>query len=132
MGIGERVRQHRKLAGLTQMALSKRAGIRQSSLSEIERGETHSLRGDTLIQLARALQISPDYLRTGRGDPAALSAATEDESQLLAIFRSVPASAQAAIMGAATGVLRAQPEPSAADPFKHSPKRTTKRQTESR
>ena len=62
----DRVRQRRKELGLTQVQLAKAAGIRQPSLSNIEKGQTHGLKGDTLMRLAAALGVDAEYLRTGR------------------------------------------------------------------
>ena len=53
---GERIRALRKLRGLTQVQLSKRLGIDQSTLSDIERGASFSAGG--LVKLADELQTA--------------------------------------------------------------------------
>lgn len=63
--LAQRLRDARKMRGLTQVQLSKASGIRQSDVSKIERGET--LRPTGLIALAHALAISPHWLATGDG-----------------------------------------------------------------
>lgn len=64
--LGDRVREERELKGLSQQQLATAAGIKQSSLSEIETGETKSPAGDTLIALAAHLGVRPEYLQTGK------------------------------------------------------------------
>lgn len=53
---------------LTQVELAKRANIKQASLSAIELGQTTTLKASTLMRLASALECSPLWLQTGRGD----------------------------------------------------------------
>jgi DNA-binding XRE family transcriptional regulator len=54
---GERVREHRRAAGLTQEQLAERAGVSPRSISELERGGAHVPRRDTVALLARALNL---------------------------------------------------------------------------
>lgn len=49
-------------AELTQEQLAERTGIDQSTISAIERGAIKSPAYDTVVRLARALDISPDEL----------------------------------------------------------------------
>lgn len=55
-----RARDLRGEASLTQIA--QIAGIRQDDLGKIERGETHSIRFETLLRLCRAFGVSPGEL----------------------------------------------------------------------
>jgi transcriptional regulator with XRE-family HTH domain len=52
----------RKRAGLTQQALSAKAGIAQGLISKLETGRINHPRFTTVIALARALQVDPDVL----------------------------------------------------------------------
>lgn len=63
--LGDRIRQLRRERGMSQEELAKAVGIRQPSLSKIEKGDTHQLRASTLMRMARALEVDPEYLRTG-------------------------------------------------------------------
>lgn len=63
--LAERVRAARQAAGLSQMELAQRVGIKQPSLAAIEAGETKRPR--FLMDLARALNVAPEWLE--RGDP---------------------------------------------------------------
>ncbi len=61
VALGKRIRESRKKMGLTQDALSERAGITLYYLGELERGEkTPGL--DVLISISNALNVSCDYL----------------------------------------------------------------------
>jgi transcriptional regulator with XRE-family HTH domain len=65
--IGMRLRHARKLRGLTQQELAKRSSVKQASISDLERGESKSFRGTTLVSLAQTLQVNPDWLGQGKG-----------------------------------------------------------------
>jgi transcriptional regulator with XRE-family HTH domain len=65
--IGMRLRHARKLRGLTQQELAKRSSVKQASISDLERGESKSFRGTTLVSLAQTLQVNPDWLSQGKG-----------------------------------------------------------------
>lgn len=61
---GRRLRQARNAAQLTQVQLSKAAGIGQSTLAELEKSGYGSAR---VVDLATALNVSPQWLATGAG-----------------------------------------------------------------
>lgn len=65
--VGLRLKRARKLRGLSQVQLAKAAGVGQSSVSEVETGESKSPRGTNLVTLAQILKISPHWLATGKG-----------------------------------------------------------------
>ena len=73
--------------GLSQPALAKMVGIKQPSLSNIERDQTEKLRGDTLAGLCKALGVTPAQLLEGTGaaDPSLLT----QEAEILAIWRAL-------------------------------------------
>lgn len=62
--IGERVRQSRIQRGLSQEALGEVAGMYQSTISRIERGQ-RSARPKTLQRLADVLDVSQRWLLLG-------------------------------------------------------------------
>lgn len=64
--IGERLKWAREQRRLTQAALAKKAGVSQGTIGNIESGARDRPRD--LLQIARALQASPDWLETGKGD----------------------------------------------------------------
>lgn len=61
---GKRVRERRKLLGFTQMELAAKAGLSQTTISDIERGRNES--SIELISLARELECNPEWLKSGR------------------------------------------------------------------
>ncbi|WP_425477033.1 helix-turn-helix domain-containing protein [Cognatiluteimonas weifangensis] len=88
MQLGDRIKSARERACLSQAELASQSGITQQSLSNLERGKSRSLNGDALLQMARALGCSPDWLVYGDGASSSDSAALrEDEQLLLSIFR---------------------------------------------
>jgi len=92
--IGARVKQARTQARLTQVALAKKTGIKQSTVSDLERGE--NMKSAYIAQIAHACGVSPLWLATGRGDMAAVQKEDEmqlsdEEFRLIGLFRSLPA-----------------------------------------
>ncbi len=72
--IGQRVKQLRSGAGLTQQGLAVAAGLSVSVVSQIEQGTNEDPRLSTLVALARALGVSLDNLagfEPGRAAPSA-------------------------------------------------------------
>lgn len=118
MSIGARIRAARTAKGLTQQRLAQLVGVRQTSISDLERGESKSPAASTLVALSRVLDVNHEWLVTGRGTMAAAVAPTIEEAELLAIWRELTPGNQAALIGAARGILASQPhEPSRTSPF---------------
>lgn len=103
-----RVRKLRELRGFDrQEDLAAAAGIKQSSLSDIERGTTKepTVRASTIVGLSRALNVTWEYLLEGEaGDALALETA-----ELVAIYRAVGPASRFAILQAARAVQQATP-----------------------
>lgn len=103
MTLGQRIKQRRKEIGLSQNKLSKAAGVSDSSISLWESDST-APRGDNLHRLASVLQCSPTWILYGDDNktpeaplPAgAQSEITEEEQELLRLYRALPASEQQA------------------------------------
>lgn len=85
--LGEHVRELRIAAGLSQAQLGESAGVTGSAISQLESGLSKTLKGDTLVRLARALAVDPTRLMT---DSAPKSELTDDELQLLRVYRALP------------------------------------------
>lgn len=62
MAIRIRLRELRRAAGLTQVQLSQRCGMPQSTISRIESGTTSGVDFDTLDRVASALGVHPSEL----------------------------------------------------------------------
>jgi y4mF family transcriptional regulator len=62
--VGERIRGRRAELGWTQDQLAQKAGISKSFLSDLENGK-RSVGANNLLDIARALGVSLDFLMTG-------------------------------------------------------------------
>ena len=66
---GQRLRQCRATARLTQEALAARLGVSQGWLSELETACQRTVQADTVVRLCWALECSADYLLGLSDDP---------------------------------------------------------------
>lgn len=66
--IGDRIKEIRQSAGLTQTAFSARIGIKQPSLNAIERGDNKPS-DQTIFIICKEFRVNEEWLRTGEGDP---------------------------------------------------------------
>lgn len=64
-GVGDRIRKRRVELGWTQDLLCQKAGISKGFLSDLE-NDKRSVSADNLLDIARALSVSLDYLMTGK------------------------------------------------------------------
>lgn len=78
MELKDRLKQARKNAGLTQVELAERAGIKQASISEMERGLTRT--SGYLIKLAQICGVDPVWLSEGTGQPSRKSSVEADNA----------------------------------------------------
>jgi len=82
---GMRIRARRKELRLNQTSLARLVGISQSSLCELELGESKMPSAKVLHDLARELQVSPMWIMTGRdGEVETLS---KEEEMLIHTLR---------------------------------------------
>jgi transcriptional regulator with XRE-family HTH domain len=63
-GVGERIKKRRLELGWTQDQLCQKAGISKGFLSDLE-NDKRSVSANNLLDIARALSLSLDYLMTG-------------------------------------------------------------------
>ena len=118
--MGERIRSMRKAKGMTQMQLCKLAGITQGTLSPLERGDTKKVQASTLLQIAKALGVNVEYLRTGAETPVQPQMVTVEESELLALYRELPKDQQEKLLSHARDIhsLIEQLRGTASNPYK--------------
>jgi transcriptional regulator with XRE-family HTH domain len=64
MTLGAKVKQLRRERHWRQIDLAVHAGVRQSLISELEHGRKDDTTGHNLLKLARALDVSVNYLLT--------------------------------------------------------------------
>ena len=60
MTLGERLKQFRELAGVSQNELAKRAGISRPIISDLESNKQKGMALDTAQRLAKALNVTLD------------------------------------------------------------------------
>jgi transcriptional regulator with XRE-family HTH domain len=89
--IGERIKNLRKGLGMNQTELANAVGVKQSSISDIERGG--GIEASTLMSLARALLKSPQFIMTGEEAAFELS---EEEALVIKALRESKSAAQKA------------------------------------
>lgn len=105
MSIGERVRKARKEKELTQDQLASKVGVRQSTISELEKGDSTST--TYIASIAAALGVSALWLETGKGPqhvtPESIQSgdSLHQAIQLLALFESATPAGRAFILDAA-------------------------------
>ena len=56
------LKKYRRIAGLTQEQLAEKAGVDASIISRLERGTRRRASYDSIVRLARALNLEPEEL----------------------------------------------------------------------
>lgn len=60
--VGERIKQRRKQLGISADDLAQRIGVSRSTVFRWEKGDIEKVPGDTLVPIAKALNVSPAFL----------------------------------------------------------------------
>ncbi len=79
--IGKRIQNRRKQRGLTQEQLADLMNVSIQMISNLERGNK-AVRIDNLLSLSKILNVSTDYILTGKGNPQDISELTSKISRL--------------------------------------------------
>ncbi|MHB1098526.1 MAG: helix-turn-helix domain-containing protein [Burkholderiales bacterium] len=66
MNFNDRLKKAREHSGMSQHDLAKRSGVKQVTISKIERGDSKS--STHTVELALACGVRPEWLATGTGD----------------------------------------------------------------
>lgn len=66
--IGDRIRRSREANDLTQEEVGQAAGITGAAISQVESGNSKSLKAEHIFDIARKLNKDPEWLVTGKGD----------------------------------------------------------------
>lgn len=103
--LGDRLRNVRNQKGLSQGQISEYAGVSQSTLSDLERGEISPKTIDAVVNLAAYFECSADYLLGLTDDPrpADKRSWTPESQAAVDLIDSLPAAKRAA----AIAVLKA-------------------------
>lgn len=65
---GKRIKDLREERGISRAKLGRAVGISPSAIGQIETGTTKNPNPVNLLHIARMLNVSPEYLITGKGD----------------------------------------------------------------
>ena len=93
---GERIKQRRKELSLRQGEFAKLAGIAQSTLSDLERGDSKLPSAAVLVRMAEVLQVSQAWIVTGKDGE--ITFPNTQEQELLSAFREMDDAKKAAFM----------------------------------
>ena len=93
--VGNRIRRRRKERLLNQWQLAKLVGISQSTLSELEPGESKMPSADVLQGLAKHLGVTQAWIITGKDGE--LEMLTQEEEDLIRAARGLSAEQRRAI-----------------------------------
>ncbi len=105
MRLGELIKTRRKDLGLTQVELARAAKITQGSLSLIERGNTHSLSGTTLVGLATALRLDPKLLAQPIEESLEVDAPRDNVEAVSRVMKALGPRSQALLRTIAEAIL---------------------------
>lgn len=67
MEIGQRIAKRRKQLGYTQAKAAELAGLSHQFFASVENGKKN-IRAENIVRLSLALQVSTDYILTGRSN----------------------------------------------------------------
>jgi transcriptional regulator with XRE-family HTH domain len=102
--IGDRLKKLRLARKLTQTQVAKAVGVRQGSYTQLERGLSKTPRSSNLAKYARLYDVDPEWLMTGKGPQHAVSILTDQESELILLFRSLSSESRLYVLGRARSV----------------------------
>lgn len=102
--VAQRIRARLKVLGLTPRAASLRADRQPFAVRDILSGKNENPKADLLLDLARALVCSTDYLLGLREDPGAAPQSANIDPRLLGVLQRIPASQQTTVRRMLEGV----------------------------
>ena len=85
---GERIRQARKAANMTQRELAEKIGVQFSAVHKYETGMIVNLKRETISALASVLNVRPSWLMCIDDEEGPITVQiTDEESRLLQLYR---------------------------------------------
>lgn len=100
--VGGRIKWLRESKKMSQIELAGKAGISQSTLSDIERLRSNAPNAANLLRIAASLEANPSWIATGQGDPWEFLPPSEQGAQEIAdIFNSLSPGKRNALLAAA-------------------------------
>lgn len=101
VSVGQRIKQLREARGFTQVYVAAHCGVSQKAISLLENDETRTPLSRTLRKLAHLFEVDPDWLLTGKGPRNPISSLTDEESELLLVFRTLSSAGQTYLLARA-------------------------------
>lgn len=109
--LGERIRQARESAGLSQSALSRLAGISGPAMVELENGLNTKPTASIVTALARALGVTRDWILLGTGTPPPPAPEKNPATELEHVIAALDKNNKAILLGIAQTLLAYQKPP---------------------
>lgn len=114
MTLGQRIEERRSALGISQAELARRVGIRQSTLNSLVNGDSRSSR--SIVDLARELHTTPEYLLGKSDDPAGSAPSPADlparDRELLKVFDSFKGSERSFLVEMMKALAETRTKPS--------------------
>ncbi len=128
--VADRIRVRLRALGITPRAASLRADRQPFAVRDILSGKNENPKADLILDLARALVCSTDYLLGLRDDPGAAPASADIDPVLLGILQRIPRAQRNTVRQMLEGVAEKSNVEFEADrglPAKRKPKRAKRR-----
>ena len=92
MKMGDKIKEKRKEAGLTQEELGEKLGVQKSAVAKWENGRVENIKRSVMLSMSKALGVDPAYWfddgsEAEEGDEDDF---TEEQIELLARYDSLP------------------------------------------
>lgn len=106
MTMGDRIKELREKAGLTQEELGEKLGIKKSAIAKYEKGRVVNIKRSTIKVMADLFGVSASFLMFGEDEDAEDDIpVSAEERELLRIYRRLNAIGQTTLIGTARGLF---------------------------
>jgi transcriptional regulator with XRE-family HTH domain len=82
MGIGQRIKSVRQKKDISVATIAAAAGVKRQAVYQWENGDTKGLKGSHLVAVARVIDVSVEWLDTGKGPQGTFREAPIAQSDL--------------------------------------------------
>lgn len=92
MKMGDKIKEKRKEAGLTQEELGEKLGVQKSAVAKWENGRVENIKRSVMLSMSKALGVDPAYWFIDEEEPEEDDEDdfTEEQIELLARYDSLP------------------------------------------
>ena len=111
MTMGERIKEFREKAGLTQEQLGEKIGVQKSAIRKYEKGSVENIKRSSIKTMAQLFGVTPSYLMWGDerdSDTPSPQSPASDRDRVAAIFSSLTEENQKRLLDFARVLLKAQ------------------------